>query len=262
MSSNAILRWLAVAGILVVATAAEVAAQGGGGRRGMQNFGESLPAPGLSATFADGAACPPIASPYGSSARYDGSSRMTGGAEGAHGGIDLTLPEGTVVRAVAPGRVFAAGEGGMMEGIFLWTLHLPQDTRLGFPFLAKYQHLREASPLKQGETVRLGQEIARSGKTGTVGGHYGPAGYAHLHLTVRLLSPEGAQRAAASPGEFRLLRDSTIVDPLTIYVPGLGTPGEAAGLAPDRKVVKIASVDSGGTPRPADALSAWPVACR
>ena len=262
MSLSMIFRRLAMAGIAVAAMAADVAAQGGGGRRGVQSFGESLQAPGLSVTFEGGAACPPIASPYGSASRYDGSSRSTGGAEGAHGGIDLTLPEGTAVRAVAPGRVFMAGEGGLMEGVFLWILHLPQDTRLGFPFLAKYQHLREPSPLRAGETVRLGQEVARSGKSGTVGGHYGPAGYAHLHLTVRLLTLEGAQRAAANSSEFRLLRDSIIVDPLTIYVPGLRAPAEAAGLASDKKVLKVASVDSDGRPRPPDALSVWPVACR
>lgn len=240
--------------------ALDVAAQSGGNRRGA--FGESLPAPGLSVAFEAGAQCPPIASPYGALTRYDGSSRRTGGAEGAHGGIDLSLEEGTPVRAIARGRVFAAGEGGMLEGIFLWTLHLPEESGLGFPFLAKYQHLSEPSPLRIGTPVRPGQELARSGKTGTVGGHYGAAGYPHLHVTVRLLTAQGAQRAASGSGDFRLLRDSIIVDPLTVYVPGLRMPGDAAALPADRKVVRVATVDGGGIPRPADAPSVWPVACR
>lgn len=234
-------------------------AQQGGGRRG--GMGESLPAPGLSVSF-DGGACPPISSPYGSLTRYDGSSRRSGGAEGTHGGIDLSLGEGTAVRAIAAGRVFSAGEGGMMEGIFLWTLHLPQESGLGFPFLAKFQHLREPSPLRAGERVRPGQEVARSGKTGTVGGHYGAAGYPHLHLTVRLLTPEGARRVTAGGDEFRLLRDSIIVDPLTVYVPGLQAPADAAQLPPERKLLRVATVDASGKTRPADAHSVWPVACR
>jgi len=245
--------------------AAAADAQSGGGRRGGGaggSFGESLPAPGLSVVFDGAAACPPIDSPYGALTRYDGSSRRSGGAEGAHGGIDLSLDEGTPLRAVAAGRFFSAGEGGMLEGIYLWILHLPEDTGLGFPFLAKYQHLREPSPLRAGEAVRPGQEIARSGKTGTVGGHYGPAGYPHLHLTIRLLTPDGVQRAAGNAAEFRLLRDSIIVDPLTVYVPGLRTPADAAALPPDRKVLRVASVDQAGRPQPAEARSVWPVACR
>ncbi len=241
-------------------SAVEAAAQSGGGRRG--SFGDSLPVPGLSVTFDAGTQCPPIASPYGALTRYDGSSRRTGGAEGAHGGIDLSLEEGTPVRAIARGRVFLAGEGGLLEGIFLWTLHLPEESGLGFPFLAKYQHLREPSPLKTGTPVRPGQELARSGKTGTAGGHYGAAGYPHLHLTVRLLTADGVQRAASGSGDFRLLRDSIIVDPLTVYVPGLRSPGDAAALPADKKVVRVATADGAGMPRPADAPSAWPVACR
>ena len=253
---------LCVAFLLAICSlsAADAAAQPGGGRRG--GFGESLPAPGLSVTFDTGVQCPPIASPYGALTRYDDSSRRTGGAEGAHGGIDLSLEEGTPVRAISHGRVFSAGEGGLLEGIFLWTLHLPEESGLGFPFLAKYQHLREPSPLKIGTPVRPGQELARSGKTGTVGGHYGAAGYPHLHLTVRLLTADGVQRAASGSGDFRLLRDSIIVDPLTVYVAGLRTPGDAALLPTDKKVLKVATVDPTGMPRPADAPSVWPVDCR
>ena len=247
--------------LLVVCSllALDAAAQPGGSRRG--GFGESLPAPGLSVTFEAGVQCPQIASPYGALTRYDGSSRRTGGAEGAHGGIDLSLEEGTPVRAIARGRVFAAGEGGMLEGIFLWILHLPEESGLEFPFLAKYQHLREPSPLGTGAPVLPGQEVARSGKTGTVGGHYGAAGYPHLHLTVRLLTAEGVRRAA-SGGDFRLLRDSIIVDSLTVYIQGLRTPGDAAALPSDKKVLRVATVDRAGTPRPAGAPSVWPVACR
>ncbi|MBM3221708.1 MAG: hypothetical protein FJZ38_24055, partial [Candidatus Rokubacteria bacterium] len=89
------------------------------------DFGAWLPAPGLNATFANGTICTPIASPYGSPTRYDGSQRMTGGAGGFHGGIDLTLTEGTPLHAIAPGQILGQGEGGMMEGIYLWLLHLP-----------------------------------------------------------------------------------------------------------------------------------------
>jgi murein DD-endopeptidase MepM/ murein hydrolase activator NlpD len=253
-------RRVARLGILAVAAMLPLAAEAQRSGGGRSTLGDSLPAPGLSAAFAGGAACAPIASPYGSPTRYDGSSRPSGGAEGAHGGIDLTLAEGTPLRAVAAGRVFASGAGGMMEGVFLWILHLPEATGLGFAFLAKYQHLREPSPLRVGDTVTLGQEVARSGKTGTVGGHYGAFGYPHLHLTVRALTPESARRAAAG-GEIRILGDSVMVDPLTIYVPDLRSPADAAALTPKQKRLTIASVAADGTLRPAEARSVWPVAC-
>lgn len=236
---------------------------GGGGRDASRSgLGKSLPAPGLTAAFHGGAACTTIASPYGSPTRYDGSLRKSGGAEdGLHGGIDLSLDEGTPLLAIAAGRVFAAGEGGMLEGIFLWVLHLPEDTGLNFAFLAKYQHLREPSPLRQGERVRPGQDLARSGKTGTVGGHYGPRGYPHLHLTVRALTDDGLKLAATGSGEFRILRDTVMVDPLTVYVPGIAAPADAANLPGERKTVTIAHVDLKGTLRSADSRLVWPVAC-
>lgn len=232
---------------------------GGGGGGGRAQFGQSLPAPGLSVTFAEGAACAPIASPYGASTRYDGSTRMSGGAEGLHGGIDLTLKEGTPLLAIAPGIVHATGEGGQLEGIFLWIAHLPEQTGMPFGFLAKYQHLSAPSELAPGTRVARGQVVARSGKTGTVGGHYGSAGYPHLHLTVRAIAADKLPLAAS--GELRILRDTTLIDPLTVYVTGLQAPEEAANLDPDRKRLTVGFVDATGAIRPAAATVTWPVAC-
>lgn len=249
-----------VACLVVAGLPGSLAAQNSKEGPARAGFGRSLPAPGLSVTFHDGAACPPIASPYGSPTRYDGSLRKTGGAEGLHGGIDLTLEEGTPLLAAAPGRVFAKGEGNMMEGIFLWLLHLPDDTGLGFPFLTKYQHLLEPSPLSVGQAVRLGQAVARSGRTGTVGGHYGSRGYPHLHLTVRVPTDNGVARLVAGD-EFRIVEDSLLVDPLTMYVPGLARPAEAASLPEDRKKLAVAHMNARGEVRPAEARAVWPVAC-
>ncbi len=236
--------------------------RGGEGSGLRSEMGTALPAPGLSVVFHGGAPCAPIASSYGSPTRYDGSFRKTGAAEGLHGGIDISLDEGTPLLAVAAGRIFGAGEGGMLEGIFLWILHLPEDTGLNFAFLAKYQHLREPSLLRQDERVRAGQEVARSGKTGTVGGHYGARGYPHLHLTVRALSEDGLKAESPGISERRVLRDSVIVDPLIVYVPGLAGPTDAAKLPPERKTVTVAHVDFKGTLRPPNARVFWPVPCR
>lgn len=250
---------LGLAAVLGLVLAAPAHAQGKKGPSGRGSFGKSLPAAGLSVRFPDGAACAPIASAYGDATRYDGSQRNTGGAEGLHGGIDLSLKEGTPLLAVAPGRVFAMGEGGMLEGIYIWLLHLPEDTGLSFAFLSKYQHLAEPSRLELGAQVTAGQPIALSGKTGTVGGHYGTDGYPHLHLTVRAISPDAVRIVELE--EFRILRDTMIIDPLTIYVPRLSSPDDAASLPTDKKRLVVPYVNAQGQITPDRAPLVWPVAC-
>ena len=259
MPSRPGLLLLVLAIILLAQPAVAQSGRRGGGRA--VAMGNALPAPGLTPAFVGGAACTPISSPYGATTRYDGSTSggSGGGEDGTHGGMDLSLPDGTPLRAVARGRLVASGEGGRMEGIYLWVLHLPQESGLGFPFLAKYQHLQARPSLPLGSEVMPGQVIALSGETGTVGGHYGPLGYPHLHLTVRLLTPEGVERVAGD--EFRLLRDTVLVDPLIIYLPGLMNPADAAALPEAAKRVPVAHVDAAGAARPSGALAVWPVAC-
>lgn len=87
---------------------------------------------GLVASFAAQANCPPIASPFGSATRHDGSTRPAFRFGGLHGGIDLSLDEGTPLQAIAAGTIVNVGIGGAFEGIHLWLQHAPEDT--GLPF--------------------------------------------------------------------------------------------------------------------------------
>lgn len=237
--------------------------QGRGSRQPPRaDFGQALPGPGLSVAFHGNAACASIASPYGSPTRYDGSPRAVGGGQGStHGGIDLSLAEGTPLLAVAPGVVFSTGEGGLLEGIFLWIAHLPERTGLGFAFLSKYQHLSERPKLDKGTPVGLGQPVASSGRTGTVGGYYGASGYPHLHLTLRAVADGKRALLSGDGGEFRINGDSVLMDPLTIYVPDLRSPQDAPGLPAERKRVVAGYVDANGLVRPGESKAVWPVAC-
>ncbi len=237
-------------------------AQRRGGGQPRADFGQSQHSAGLSVRFEGGALCTPISSPYASPTRYDGSLRQTGGADGKHGGIDLSLDEGTSLLAIAPGRVFAVGEGGMMEGIYIWLLHLPEHTGLPFAFLSKYQHLVEKPRSEPGASVRLGQAIARSGKTGTVGGHYREVGYPHLHLTLRTIHDDKLPSVDKAGSEFLINRDTTIIDPLTIYIPNIRTPSDGDVLASDARQLSVGYIDGNGMVFPASARFVWPVACR
>lgn len=219
--------------------------------------GDVIKPSGLRPVFPAQARCPEIASPYGSQTRYDGSFRPTWSFGGFHGGIDITLAEGTPLLALAAGSVASKGEGGMLEGIFVWLRHSPEDTGLGYWVYSKYQHLESLPELEVGARVSLGQVIARSGKTGTVGKHYGLSGYAHLHLTTRK-SPEDV----AAVGSRAVSRGAVLFDPLAIYHEAgarLRGPGDSSH--PD-DAVPIPYVTTDGRVGPPGTRVVWPVACQ
>jgi len=218
-------------------------------------------ATGLKAVFPEEQVCPPIASPFASPYRYDGSSRRDDRFGGLHGGIDITLQEGTPLLAVAGATVIAKGQGGHLEGIFLWLMHAPEDTGLPFWTFTKYQHLSDLPALNEGDRVRVGQEIASSGKTGTVGGHYGAAGYPHLHLSLTAGPSNNFQRIGAF-GSMIKARDAVLSDPLILYLPGLQQPTSGAALPADQKSVRIPVVGVDGNVVPIWSKVVWPVVCR
>jgi murein DD-endopeptidase MepM/ murein hydrolase activator NlpD len=102
----------------------------------------------------------PVTSPFGLRLRDSGPQ--------IHRGIDVAMPVGTPVGAMTRGRVRFAGE---LRGYGLTViLDHPGATR------SLYAHLSEIH-VRQGDAVRAGQVIARSGRTGNVTGP-------HLHFEV------------------------------------------------------------------------------
>ncbi len=239
--------------------------RGGPGERQEQAQPEAVAEPrmtfrpsGLVPVYPREADCPDIASPFGSSTRFDGSRRPADRFGGLHGGIDITLFEGTPLRALAGGRVIHTGTGGIAVGIYLWLQHPPAGTGLPFWVYAKYQHLREEPALRAGDAVTVGQVVGLSGKTGTVGRHYGLGGYAHLHLTT-----------FAAPGDRYEIRDSAvtipgsrIMDPVAVYVAGLTDVEEIERLPGERRKVAVSYVTGDGVAHPPGTRVVWPVACK
>ena len=176
--------------------------------------------------------------------------QQRGGTRAVHGRV------GTALLALAAGTVVTKGEGGQAEGIYVWLRHAPQDTGLADWVYAKYQHLATLPDLALGARVAVGQVLGRSGKTGTVGGHYGPSGYPHLHLTM-LRSAAGEYRVegtrVSAPGGY-------LFDPVAVY-----HEAQASGAArPSRgdTAVAIPYVTTDGQASPAGTRVVWPVACR
>lgn len=102
----------------------------------------------------------PMTSPYGL--------RMRGWLPSIHRGVDLSVPEGTPVRAMAGGRVrFAGVQRGF--GNVVWVDH-------GGEVLTIYAHLSSIE-VRTGQAVDGGQVLGRSGSTGD-------ATAPHLHFEV------------------------------------------------------------------------------
>lgn len=218
-------------------------------------------ASGLTVAFPDHYACPPIASPFASPTRFDGSLRRGDRNSGLHGGLDITLEAGTPLLAVADGEVVAQGEGGMLEGIYLWLRHTPAETGLSSFVFSKYQHLSAHSALKLGERVKAGQPVGLSGATGTAGRHYGPGGYPHLHLTTHF-GPSGEYELRGMHRSMLAAEGAHLDDPLALYLGDRADPTTLRALPSDRKTVRPGVVGDDGRIHPEGSKTVWPVACR
>ena len=210
-------------------------------------------ATGLTTAFPTGHVCAPIASAWGSQERFDNSTRLQNRNGGLHGGFDISLQEGTPILAMASGKVIAKGEGGMLEGIYLWLQHTPADTGLPYRAVVKYQHLSTMPRLNPGEPVNAGQIVASSGLTGTVGRAFGPSGYPHLHVSLFVA-------AATEPANLKVPPpDGKLSDPLLLFRPAHADVENISTL-PD-PAVRVAIVERDGRIEPAGSKVVWPVHC-
>lgn len=214
---------------------------------------------GLEPVYPDGADCPRVGSSFTSPYRSDGSRRQTLFFEGLHGGMDIAQPEGTPLLAVADGEIIVKHEGEKegIGGLGLWVRHSPEDTGLGKYVFVEYKHIARLPDLAIGERVKMGQVIAETGNTGTTGGHYGSAGFHHLHMTAywsdgpefrfnRVLIPMGGQW----------------LDPLALMRGGPLDSRAARDLPADQKKVQIPYKTTDGRVFPESTKVVWPYACR
>ena len=248
--------------IAALMTATVPAAQSKEARFGgpVKRLDYEVKATGLAPVFPERYACEPIASGWGSPGRFDDSTRRQDRNGGLHGGLDISMKEGTPLLAVAAGKVIAKGEGGALEGIYLWMQHAPEDTGLPYRAITKYQHLSELPKLNVGDRVAAGQVVARSGMTGTVGRAFGPAGYAHLHVSM-FVAP-----VTESPGQDKSIspvppKDGKLSDPMLLFLPAGAEYEKAAEFPEAAKRVPVAVVDRNGLIHPAGSKVVWPVYC-
>ena len=100
-----------------------------------------------------------------------GSQRILNGVpKNPHNGIDIAVPKGTPVKAIADGKVIFSADNFYYAGNFIIIDH-------GLGLNSMYLHLDE-SLVKEGQFVKKGEQI---GKVGTTGRSTGP----HLHWAVQ-----------------------------------------------------------------------------
>ena len=211
----------------------------------------------LTPVFYNNAICEDIDSPFASHTRYDGSKRPENRNQGKHGGTDWTIEIGQALLAIAAGQVIHKGEGGMMEGKYIWLLHSPEQTGMPYWIYSKYQHLDKIPDIKIGTNVKVGEIIAIGGDTGTIGGHYKSTGYPHLHLNIKktkapLYKIEGSK---IRPGkhintDFLYLFEQTKYMPKTFIQNPVKNDEVQVSYVKNGKIV------------PDDAKIVWPIECK
>jgi murein DD-endopeptidase MepM/ murein hydrolase activator NlpD len=214
-------------------------------------------ATGLKPVYPEDAACPKVDSAFAARTRGDGSRRSRKYYNGYHGGLDIPVPEGTPIRAVARGEVLhkSAGQGGI-GGLAIVLRHAPEDTGLPVWLFTEYKHLKKMPDLKKKQIVEMGEAFALAGRTGTIGGYYGPAGHSHLHLTA-FYNNNGEFRA----GRMLIPLDGYWMDPLAMYKGPPLDSGTIKELPGEAKAVAIPFIDAEGRVSPEGALLVWPFAC-
>ncbi|MBI3095063.1 MAG: M23 family metallopeptidase [Rhodocyclales bacterium] len=214
----------------------------------------------LAPVFPDSHACDPVASPYGSPHRHDGSVRRQDRNSGLHGGLDISLVEGTPLLAIAAGKVIAKGEGGNLEGFYLWMLHAPEDTGLRFWSFIKYQHLVALPAVNPGDRVSAGQVVAHSGMSGTIGPAFGPQGYPHLHVSLHVAPGPGSEQQDTS-NSFMPPKGGKLADPMLMFLPADRDFAGVEDLPAAEKRLPVAALARDGRIHPAGSKVVWPVYC-
>lgn len=105
-----------------------------------------------------------------------------------HNGIDIYVPIGTPVKAIADGTVVVVGAA---DGYGYW-VGIDHGKVNSVKVSSEYGHILPKWVVNKGQSVKQGQIIAYSGNTGHSSGP-------HLHLTIRHGSPGKGAGKAVSP---------------------------------------------------------------
>jgi len=211
---------------------------------------------GLKPIYPSQANCPKISSAFAARTRGDGSFRNPIFFHGYHGGIDIPVTEGTPILAIADGTLIDKKIGKSIGGISVILQHSPEDTGLPFWIYSQYKHLKKLPRIQIGERVKMGDKIALAGSTGTRGGHYGPEGHSHLHLSA-FMSPSKDYKIM----EIFIPSRGQWIDPLALYRGRDLNTHSIRSLPGKDKKVRIPHMTTDGKVVPKNSRIIWPFSC-
>lgn len=212
---------------------------------------------GLRPDFPLGVDCPKVSSPFGSPTRYDGSLRVQRSNNGRHGGMDISLDDGTPLLAVADGTVIHIDRGGRLVGNVIWMQHAPEETGFGVWIYTKYQHLDRRPDLRVGGKIKAGEVVAVSGSTGTIGGYFGGSGYPHLHMNA-YASPSRKYKITSRGVK---IKHRIYIDPVAFYMNDLFKGDQLKRLPGKQKLIRVGVKLKNGSMIPKETRKVWPVYC-
>lgn len=183
-------------------------------------------------------------------------SRQMGG-DHVHGGIDIPVPLGTPVHAIADGEVVQMSlHENSPDGIQIWLRHAPADTGLPMWTFSQFAHLRELPNLKYGDRVTKGQVVGITSNTGTSGPRY--VRRPGIHFAI-ISNDTGKYYRDA---DFIFPLDGRWTDPHAIYRGGPEFDSTAMKALPaEQKQIRIPYMMLDGSFVPAETKLIWPYPC-
>jgi len=215
-----------------------------------------LEATGLGPRFPDGALCPGIDDFWAMDYSHKRRSRAR------HGGIDIPVPWGTPIRAVAQGTVVAIFEADMSKrGIEIVLRHRPEDTGLGFWTYSAYGHLDTKPDFNVGQRVCRGQTLGPTGNSGISSRGGGQS--RHRRPAVHFATFRSVSGKYGIANNVVVPQNGYWLDPLAFYRQKKPFESEALkALGQDEKFVRVPVMFGSAKMSPPGTKRIWPYVCR
>jgi murein DD-endopeptidase MepM/ murein hydrolase activator NlpD len=182
-----------------------------------------------------------------------------------HGGIDLPVPWGTPMRAVAAGSVVAKYEAHQSKrGTELVLRHSPEQTGLPMWTYSAYGHMDAMADLEIGQRVEMGQIIGPTGNSGiSAKGRKGSGQSTTRRPAIHLAIFYSDTNTYSEANDTIIPVDGYWLDPMAFYRhKGPFDSPSVKALPEVEKDVPIPVLFVDGTTFPADTKLVWPYACQ
>lgn len=182
-----------------------------------------------------------------------------------HGGMDLPVPWGTPMRAVAAGSVVAKYEAHQSKrGTELVLRHSPEQTGLPMWTYSAYGHLDAMPELEIGQRVEMGQILGPTGNSGiSAKGGKGSGQSATRRPAIHLAMFYSNTNTYSESNDTIIPVDGYWLDPMAFFrQTGPFDSPSVKALSEAEKNVPIPVLFDDGATFPADTKVVWPYACR